>query len=81
VKLVLLNFGEPGGLDITPWADRVKVIDAKYVGIWELPVLGAVTAPTAVLIRPAGYVGWVGDRSSLGLQDALTTWFGPAIAA
>jgi hypothetical protein len=74
---VLLNLGEPGGLDITPWADRVQMIDAKYVGPWELPVLGAVTAPTAVLIRPDGYVAWVGDRTQLGLADALTTWFGP----
>jgi hypothetical protein len=74
---VLLNLDEPGGLDITPWADRVQLIDAKYIGTWELPVLGAVTAPTAVLIRPDGYVAWVGDRSPLGLHDALTTWFGP----
>jgi 2-polyprenyl-6-methoxyphenol hydroxylase-like FAD-dependent oxidoreductase len=64
---VLLNLGEPGGFDITPWTDRVQVIDAKYVGTWELPVLGAVTAPTAVLIRPDGYVAWVGDRTQLGL--------------
>ncbi|HEY3938638.1 MAG TPA: FAD-dependent monooxygenase [Bryobacteraceae bacterium] len=78
---VLLNLGEPGGFDITPWADRVQRIDAKYAGIWELPVLGAVTAPTAVLIRPDGYVAWVGDRPHLGLQDALTTWFGPPPAA
>jgi len=77
---VLLNLGEPGGLDITPWADRVQLIDAKYVGTWELPVLGAVTAPTAVLIRPDGYVAWVGDRTHLGLHDALTTWFGPPTA-
>jgi 2-polyprenyl-6-methoxyphenol hydroxylase-like FAD-dependent oxidoreductase len=78
---VLLNLGEPGGLDITPWADRVQLIDAKYVGTWELPALGAVTAPTAVLIRPDGYVAWVGDRTRLGLADALTTWFGPPTAA
>ena len=74
---VLLNLGEPGGFDITPWADRVQSIDAKYVGTWELPALGAVTAPTAVLIRPDGYVAWVGDLTQLGLHDALTTWFGP----
>jgi 3-(3-hydroxy-phenyl)propionate hydroxylase len=73
---VLLNLGEPGGIDITPWADRVQMIDAKYVGPWELPVHGAVTAPTAVLIRPDGYVGWVGDLTHPGLPDALTTWFG-----
>jgi 2-polyprenyl-6-methoxyphenol hydroxylase-like FAD-dependent oxidoreductase len=78
---VLLNLGEPGGFDITPWAYRVQLVDANYVGTWELPALGAVTAPTAVLIRPDGYVAWVGDRTDLGLPDALTTWFGPSTAA
>ena len=78
---VLLNLGEPGGFDITPWADRVQLIDAEYAGAWELPALGAVTAPTAVLIRPDGYVAWVGDLTQLGLADALTTWFGPPTAA
>ncbi|HVS49785.1 MAG TPA: FAD-dependent monooxygenase, partial [Candidatus Dormibacteraeota bacterium] len=73
---VLLNLGAPGGLDITPWADRVQLINAKYAGVWELPVLGAVTAPTAVLIRPDGHVAWVGDGTDSGLRDALTTWFG-----
>ena len=75
---VLLNLGEPGGFDITPWADRVQLIDATYVGQWELPAIGAVPAPTAVLIRPDGYVAWVGERTHAGLADALTTWFGPA---
>jgi len=74
---VLLNFGAPGCLDITPWADRVRLIDADHVGAWELPVLGAVAAPAAVLIRPDGYVAWVGGRAQHGLADALTTWFGP----
>jgi 2-polyprenyl-6-methoxyphenol hydroxylase-like FAD-dependent oxidoreductase len=78
---VLLNLGEPGGFDIAPWADRVQLIDAKYVGTWELPALGAVTAPAAVLIRPDGYAAWVGDGTHLGLTDALTTWFGPPTAA
>jgi 2-polyprenyl-6-methoxyphenol hydroxylase-like FAD-dependent oxidoreductase len=78
---VLLNLSEPGGFDITSWADRVRSIDAEYVGTWELPALGAVTAPTAVLIRPDGYVAWVGDQAQLGLADALTTWFGPPAAA
>jgi 2-polyprenyl-6-methoxyphenol hydroxylase-like FAD-dependent oxidoreductase len=77
---VLLNLGESGGFDITPWADRVQEIDAKYAGTWELPVLGAVTAPSAVLIRPDGYVAWVRDSTQLGLADALTTWFGPPAA-
>jgi 2-polyprenyl-6-methoxyphenol hydroxylase-like FAD-dependent oxidoreductase len=76
-RAVLLNLGEPGGFDLTPWADRVQLIDAKYVGTWELPALGAVTAPAAMLIRPDGYVAWVGDLTQLGLADALTTWFGP----
>ncbi len=78
---VLLNLDEPGGFDIIPWADRVQLVDAKYVGTWELPALGPVTAPTAVLIRPDGYVAWVGDLTQLGLADALTTWFGPPTAA
>jgi 3-(3-hydroxy-phenyl)propionate hydroxylase len=77
---VLLHLGEPGGFDISPWADRVQLIDASYEGEWELPVLGAVTAPTAVVIRPDGYVAWVGDRTGLGLPEALTTWFGPPAA-
>jgi 3-(3-hydroxy-phenyl)propionate hydroxylase len=60
----------------TGWAGRVQLTDAKYTGPWELPVLGEVTAPTAVLIRPDGHVAWVGEGSDLGLPDALTTWFG-----
>jgi 3-(3-hydroxy-phenyl)propionate hydroxylase len=76
----LLNLEEPGGFDIAPWADRVRQVGAKYVGTWELPALGPVIAPTAVLIRPDGYVAWVGDRARLGLADALTTWFGPPTA-
>jgi 2-polyprenyl-6-methoxyphenol hydroxylase-like FAD-dependent oxidoreductase len=75
---VLLNLGEPGRLDVAPWADRVQSIDAEYAGVWELPVMGAVTAPTAVLIRPDGHVAWVGEhRGDVGLVDALTSWFGP----
>ena len=77
---VLLNLGEPGGFDITPWADRVQLIDAAYAGTWELPALGSVTAPAAVLVRPDGYVTWVGDLIQPGLADVLTTWFGPPIA-
>jgi hypothetical protein len=77
---VLLNLGEPGAFDITPWADRVRLVDAKYVGRWELPALGPVTAPTAVLVRPDGYVAWVGDLTQPGLADTLTTWFGPPTA-
>jgi 2-polyprenyl-6-methoxyphenol hydroxylase-like FAD-dependent oxidoreductase len=73
---VLLNLGEPGSLDIAPWKDRVQLIDATYTGDWELPVLGHVAAPTAVLIRPDGYVAWVGDGTDAGLRHALTTWFG-----
>jgi 2-polyprenyl-6-methoxyphenol hydroxylase-like FAD-dependent oxidoreductase len=78
---VLLNLGERGGFDITPWADRVQFIDAKYDGAWELPAIGAVAAPTAVLVRPDGYVAWVGDQTQVGLVDALTAWFGPPTAA
>ncbi len=78
---VLLNLGEPGGLDITPWADRVQLVDAEYVGEWELPVVGKVTGPAAVLVRPDGYVAWAGDLTDPGLPQALSTWFGAAPAA
>ena len=46
-------------------------MDATYDGAWELPVLGAVTAPAAVLIRPDGYVAWAGELGDPGLADAL----------
>lgn len=78
---VLVNLSEPGAIDITPWADRVKLLDARYEGIWELPVIGMVPAPAAVLVRPDGHVAWVGDGSDDGLSDALTAWFGPAATA
>ena len=78
---VLLDLGEPGGFDIAPWAERVQLIDARYEGEWELPVLGAVSAPAAVLVRPDGYVAWVGDGTDAGLTEALTTWFGPPDAS
>jgi 3-(3-hydroxy-phenyl)propionate hydroxylase len=78
---VLLNLGEGGSFDIAPWADRVQLVDATYAGTWELPALGTVTAPTTILIRPDGYVAWVGDLTQVGLADALTTWFGSPAAA
>ncbi|MET1060344.1 MAG: FAD-dependent monooxygenase [Nocardioides sp.] len=78
---VLLNLGEPRGLDISPWADRVRSVDARYEGAWRLPVLGEVPAPPAVLIRPDGHVAWVGEASDPELPRALTTWFGPAAPA
>jgi 2-polyprenyl-6-methoxyphenol hydroxylase-like FAD-dependent oxidoreductase len=73
---VLLNLGKPGGFDIAPWAHRVLAIDGKYAGVWDLPALGQVAAPEAVLIRPDGYIAWVGNGTDTGLHKALTTWFG-----
>jgi 3-(3-hydroxy-phenyl)propionate hydroxylase len=73
-KPVLLNFGER--IDIAPWADRVQPTDAEYNGTWELPAIGVVPAPMAVLIRPDGYVAWVGERTHDGLREALAMWFG-----
>ena len=77
---VLLNLGDPGALDIAAWADRVRRVDAQYAGAWELPLLGAVAAPTAVVIRPDGHVAWVGEGTDHGLRDALGAWFGPPAA-
>lgn len=75
---VLLNFGAPGAFDIAPWADRLQLLDAAYDGVWELPGPGVVSAPAAVLVRPDGYVAWVGDGTGQGLTEALTRWFGMA---
>ena len=77
---VLLNFGKPGRFDITPWADRIQLVEAEYLGVWDLPVVGTINAPDAALIRPDGYVAWVGDGTDQGLADALAFWFGPPTA-
>jgi 3-(3-hydroxy-phenyl)propionate hydroxylase len=76
-RAVLLNLGAPPASDTARWSDRVLAVDARHDGGWELPALGRVGAPLAVLIRPDGYVAWVGDGADSGLPDALTTWFGP----
>jgi hypothetical protein len=78
---VLLNFGAPGGFDISPWADRVRLVDAGHDGVWELPVLGEVAAPQAVLVRPDGHVAWAGDLADPELPRALATWCGAATPA
>jgi 3-(3-hydroxy-phenyl)propionate hydroxylase len=77
-KPLLINLGTPGGLNISPWSDRVRSIDAQYSGAWTLPVLGHIPAPGAVLIRPDGHVAWAGDSNGKGLTESLTAWFGPA---
>jgi hypothetical protein len=77
---VLLNLGDPDSLDIAAWADRVRWLNARYAGAWELPVLGPVAAPAAVLIRPDGHVAWVGDGSDQGLKQALSSWCGAPAA-
>ena len=74
---VFLYFGDGDRFDIAEWAGRVRAAHAEYDGAWELPALGAVTAPTAVLVRPDGHVAWVGEGTHAGLADALHTWFGP----
>lgn len=73
---LLLDLGTPGGVDAGPWADRVRSIEAAYSGAWALPAIGTVTAPTAVLVRPDGYVAWVGEGSGRGLEEALGNWVG-----
>ena len=78
---VLLDLGSPGGFDIAPWADRVRLVDATHDGVWELPVLGEVAGPSAVLIRPDGHVAWAGDLTDPQLPRALATWFGAATPA
>ena len=74
---VLLDLGDPAGIDLGPWADRVRQVEATHTGAWVLPVVGAVDPPSAVLVRPDGHVAWVGEGTRAGLTEALTTWFGP----
>lgn len=74
---VLLNFGRAGCIDIGSWAGGVRVVDAKHDGDWELPALGTVSAPEAVLIRPDGHVAWAGEGADPALRAALGAWFGP----
>jgi hypothetical protein len=78
---VLLDLGGPGGFDLSPWADRVRLVVATHDGAWDLPVLGEVAAPAAVLIRPDGHVAWAGEVSDPALPPALARWFGAAAAA
>jgi hypothetical protein len=75
---VLLKLGEPGGFDIAPWASRVRLVHARYDGVLELPIVGKITVPPAVVIRPDGHVAWAGDLTDPTLPDALTYWFGTA---
>jgi 2-polyprenyl-6-methoxyphenol hydroxylase-like FAD-dependent oxidoreductase len=78
---VLLDLGAPGRFDLSPWSDRVDLVQAAHDGPWELPVIGAVPAPAAVLIRPDGHVAWTGTMADAGLPVALATWFGAATPA
>jgi 3-(3-hydroxy-phenyl)propionate hydroxylase len=59
-RALLLNFGKAGDVDVSAWGDGARAVDAGYAGTWELPVIGVVPTPGAVLVRPDGYVGWVG---------------------
>ena len=72
---LLIDFGR---LVVPPLPDRAHAVRAEPVRAWELPVIGAVPAPSAVLIRPDGHVAWVGEETDAGLANALSTWFGGA---
>ncbi len=77
-KPVLLDLEESGSGGIASITHGVQRVAARYTGTWRLPVVGEVTSPTAVLIRPDGHVAWVGQGSDVGLHEALTHWFGDA---
>ncbi|BAT60091.1 pentachlorophenol 4-monooxygenase [Variibacter gotjawalensis] len=77
-KPLLLNLGDRSAYDVGKWSDRVSLVDAAYDGVWELPVIGEVPAPAAVLIRPDGHVAWVAGANATELSEALQAWFGAA---
>jgi 3-(3-hydroxy-phenyl)propionate hydroxylase len=70
---VLLTLGQSGA---EANDRRVKQVDAKFDGVCELPVIGVVTMPAAVLIRPDGHVAWTEDAGSASMNEVLHTWFG-----
>lgn len=74
---LLLNLADPRHISAGPWEHRVRLVEARCSSEWVLPVVGAVAAPSALLIRPDGYVAWVGEGADTALGDALTRWFGP----
>ncbi|MDR7298318.1 2-polyprenyl-6-methoxyphenol hydroxylase-like FAD-dependent oxidoreductase [Pelomonas aquatica] len=73
---VLLNLGAPGRFILAGWADRVTLCDAQAEGRCELPVVGTVELPAALLIRPDGHVAWAGHGHDAALGEALRRWFG-----
>lgn len=77
-KALLLDLDTTAHIDLGPWSERVKHVAATCPGPWELPIIGAVETPSALLIRPDGYVAWAGTGTDEGLPEALTTWFGAA---
>jgi 2-polyprenyl-6-methoxyphenol hydroxylase-like FAD-dependent oxidoreductase len=67
---VLLELGDDDG----PTPAAVTRVRATTEDPWELPVIGAVEPPSAVLVRPDGYVAWAAPRGRDGLADALAAW-------
>lgn len=82
-RAVLLDLADaPDALDqAAAWFGRVLCLHAQCDGPWELPELGQVTAPSAVLIRPDGHVAWVGEGTVQGLGDAMHKWCGTSGAS
>ncbi|MFN2591529.1 MAG: FAD-dependent monooxygenase, partial [Candidatus Dormibacteria bacterium] len=53
---ILLSLEEPDRIDLTGWQERVQLVEGRSEGPWELPLVGPVPRPKAVLIRPDGHV-------------------------
>ncbi|MBW7972382.1 FAD-dependent oxidoreductase [Bradyrhizobium sp. BR 10289] len=73
---LLLDLGAPECAVPERWRERVRQVSASFTGICEMPVIGVVSPPAAVLIRPDGHVAWVSTGNCEGLVEALSTWFG-----
>jgi 3-(3-hydroxy-phenyl)propionate hydroxylase len=74
---LLLHLRTPAPpVDVGPWRDRLEVVVADAETTCELPLIGSVELPAAVLVRPDGHVAWAGEGADPALRTALSRWLG-----
>jgi 3-(3-hydroxy-phenyl)propionate hydroxylase len=79
----LLTFSDSVALNecTAAWAGRVTTVSAtNTTAPWTLPDATTIPAPTALFIRPDGYVAWISDGTPdlADLHETITAWCGAA---